>query len=108
MPQVQEYKVSLLLKNDHVRVTKVEISLGGTIPRHSHRHGYTVVPNVSGRIRKTTYRGDRVEKQEDIELVLDKPYWVEAQGADIETEVLNIGEGVVIFTKLKCCPSGTC
>ncbi len=102
MPEHQDYNVTLLLKNDHVRVTKVVIPVGHTIPRHNHLHDYTVVPSVSGQIRKTTYRGDSVEKREDIDLIVDSPYWVQAQGPDIETEVLNIGTGVVIFTKIEC------
>jgi len=108
MPQPQDHNVTLLLRNDCVRVIKVEIPVGGAIPRHSHLYNYTVVPSVSGRIRKTTYRGDQVENQEDIELVVDSPYWVAAQGPDVETEVLNTGPGVVIFTKIECPPTGEC
>lgn len=108
MPEHQDYNVRLLLRNDRVRVMKVEIRVGGTIPRHSHLHDYTVVPSATGRIRKTTYRGDKVEKQEDIDLIVDSPYWIQAQGPDVETEVVNIGSGDVIFTKIVCNGDGQC
>lgn len=101
MPPHPQYNVTKLLENEHVRITKVEIFQDGTVPRHKHKYGYAVVPTVNGRIRKTTFDRDRVMKREEIDLLVDHPYWIDPLGGDIETEVLNIGSGVVVFTKLE-------
>jgi quercetin dioxygenase-like cupin family protein len=79
--------------NDRVRVTEWRFASGEATGWHRHEVDYVVVPIVGGRLRL-----EGKDETTEAELVAGRAYF---RGAGIEHDVINAGEGELVFVEVE-------
>ncbi len=81
------------IENDHVRVWRWEFGPGEHTEWHMHEFDYLVVPLTDGTLGVIAPEGDS-----SFELRAGQPYF---RMAGVEHDVVNVGEGRVVFVEVE-------
>jgi quercetin dioxygenase-like cupin family protein len=84
---------SVQVDNDRVRVTEWRFAPGEATGWHRHELDYVIVPVLGGTIRLESPSGP-----DDAQLVAGRAYFREAV---VEHDVVNVGEGEVVFVEIE-------
>src|SRR5262245_57490761 len=83
---------------DHLTI--VQLAPSGTVPPHTHRDGYIVVPFLPGSAERITYLGTQEIKREPLIFEPLVPYYVEAPATNHTISLTNSGPGFSVFQKM--------
>jgi uncharacterized protein len=81
-------------------LTVVQVAPGATIPPHSHKQGYFVIPFTAASLERLTHRNDQIVKREPLMLLPFVPYYMDATEAGHTISIKNNGSGFSCFQKI--------
>ena len=84
---------TVLIDNDHVRVTRWRFAPGAATGWHTHEYDYVIVPLTDGTLRLVEPDGQR-----DSELRTGAPYF---RGAGVEHDVVNANDYEFTFIEIE-------
>jgi hypothetical protein len=80
-------------------LVRCELPPGGVVDPYHRDEGYFVFTATPAKVRRTTYRDGKIEKEEDLVLDPAKPFFVPGFAQGVEVSIRNTGSEVAIFGK---------